>query len=621
MGSRRRLRPGFFWPLWMALLLILPAHRSLLAQPPSAAAPTLYLRSLEIVGMKTVSLQKIKKEMSLERPSPWPWPWRKLPVFRQEDLDYELERLKGFYRRQGFYHTQVRPEVQYLPKGEVRIKLNIQEGPWVKVTRLDVEVSGADADLAELKSKWPLKVGDRFSEEAYDDLKRLYLNYLPNHGYPQVRVEGRILLDEVKNTAQLTLKVDSGPFCRFGAVRVKDAEKLETPVAAIMEKLTFKPGEIFSLNELYKSQRRLYGTDLFMSVVLTPEEVPPQVHAIPITLEVKEKKKCTLKLGLGYGDEDKFRARLGFRYRNLGGGGRVLDVDSKYSSLGYGVQESFTNPVVFDTRFDFVNQTGARRRELPGFTDQSYSTQNRLERDLPWDMRAYLGHGLEFARPFDIPTATLIRLQGTEPEKVYRASYLLWGVRRDTVDNPTNPHRGGIINFGNELAPDFLGSELQFFQTLVEVRRYHALGETNFVIAGRLKFGLIQPMQTTSQIPIYRRFFSGGANSVRGYRLDFLGPRNVNGDPIGGNAVLEGGLEGRFPIYKKLGGVIFMDFGNVFLRARDITPGQLKYSPGVGLRYLSAIGPMGIDVGFPIHRIDPSRDKSYQIHFTVGYGF
>lgn len=143
------------------------------------------------------------------------------------------------------------------------------------------------------------------------------------------------------------------------------------------------------------------------------------------------------------------------------------------------------------------------------------------------------------------------------------------------------------------------------------------------ILAGRVKGGLIEPMQSTHQIPIYRRFFSGGANSVRGYELNFLGPRNSANDPIGGEAVLEASLELRFPlpIYENLGGVVFMDAGNVFFKIHDMDLGQLKYSPGFGLRYLSPIGPVGVDIAFPTNRINYQQDSRYQIHFTVGYAF
>jgi outer membrane protein assembly complex protein YaeT len=593
-------------------------------EPPAAAVPGragFTLHAFRIIGAHTVRLKDLKKELSMKLPSFWP-PWGTPPPFRLQDLEYDAERLKNFYRRQGFHHTEIKPEINYGPGGAVDVTLKIDEGPWVKVTDIDVEVAGP-MDLAELRQKWPLNPGDRFAEKPYDELKNLYLNYLPNHGYPKVKVKGRVYLNEETNTAKILLTVNPGPVCYFGKVRIKDPEKLETPEAAVLEKLTFKTGQLFNQEKLFDTQRKLYATDLFRSVVLTPEQVPPQEPAIPIVVELAEKKKRSLKAGLGYGDEEKIRARLGLRYRNLWGGGRLLDLDARYSSLGYLFSEAFSNPAVFGSSFDFVQQGGARRRDLPGFNDHAFFTQFRLERDLPWDLRVYFGHGLEFARPFNLPVETLIRLEGTQPEKMYRASFALLGLRQDTTDSHIAPRRGGIMNLGGEFAPTFLGSGLQFVQSVLDWRRYHAIADSRFVAAGRVRFGLIQPIQSTTQIPISRLFFCGGANSVRGYKLDYLGPRNVSGDPVGGETVLEFSLEGRFPlpIYEKIGGVVFLDAGNVFSRIHQLDLGQLKYSPGLGLRYLSPIGAIGVDIAFPTNRINYQQDSPYQIHFTVGYGF
>jgi outer membrane protein assembly complex protein YaeT len=589
--------------------------------PSPSQPPELTLHKFRIVGAKTVSLKDLKKELSIKLPSFWP-PWAKAPPFRLQDLDYDVERLKNFYRRQGFYHTEIEPEINYGSGGAVDVTLKIDEGPWVKVTDINVEVAGA-LDLSGLRQKWPLNFGDRFAEKPYDDLKNLYLNYLPNHGYPRVRVTGRVYLNQEQNTANIHLTVNPGPMSYFGPVRIKDEEKLETPAAAILEKLTFKSGQVFNQEELFNTQRKLYATDLFRSVVLTPEQVPPQEPTIPIVVELAEKKKRSVKLGLGYGDEEKIRARLGLRFRNLGDGGRLLDLDARYSSLGYLFSESFSNPVVFGTSFDFVQESGARRRNLPGFNDRAFYTQSRLERDIPWDLRVYFGHGLEFARPFNIPVETLIRLQGTQPEKMYRASFGILGLRQDTTDSHIEPRRGGILNLANQFAPTFLGSGLQFVQGVLDWRRYQAIPDSKFVAAGRVRFGLIQPIQSTTTIPISRLFFSGGATSVRGYKLDYLGPRNISGNPTGGEAVLELSLEGRFPlpIYPKIGGVVFVDAGNVFPRIHNLDLGQLKYSPGFGLRYLSPIGAIGVDIAFPTNRINYQQDSPYQVHFTVGYGF
>ncbi|MGO8762773.1 MAG: autotransporter assembly complex protein TamA [Desulfobaccales bacterium] len=647
------MRVTGFWQSWLVLLILVlslmgvsrslgaevpepaagpvpTAPAPLLYEPPALAVPApapaaghtgLMLHAFHIVGDKTLPVKDLKKELSMKLPSFWP-PWGPPPPFRFQDLEYDVERLKTYYRRQGFFHAEIKPEINYGPQGAVDVTLKIDEGPWVKVTDIDVEVAGP-MDLSELQQKWPLSPGERFAEKPYDDLKNLYLNYLPNNGYPKVRVRGRVYLNEEANTAKIILSVNPGPLCHFGKVRVKDLEKLETPEAAILEKLTFKSGQLFNQEKLFDTQRKLYATDLFRSVVLTPEQVPPQDSTIPIVVELVEKKKRSLKGGLGYGDEEKIRARLGLRYRNLWGGGRVLDLDARYSTLGFLASELFSNPAVFGSSFDFVQQSGARQRNLPGFNDRAFFTQSRLERDIPWDLRVYFGHGLEFDRPFNLPVETLIRLEGTQPEKLYRASYALLGLRQDTSDSHIEPRRGGILDLANEFAPTFLGSGIQFLQSVLDLRRYQAIGDSKFVAAGRVRFGVIQPIQSTTQIPISRLFFSGGANSVRGYQLDYLGPRNASNDPVGGEAVLEFSLEGRFPlpIYEKIGGVVFLDAGNVFPKIHNLDLGQLKYSPGVGLRYLSPIGAIGVDIAFPTNRINYQLDSPYQLHFSVGYGF
>jgi len=573
------------------------------------------------VGAKIVPAKEIIKELSLKMPSFWP-PWEKPPPFRYQDLEYDIERLKLFYQRQGFYHTQITPEVNYGPGGAVDVTLKIHEGPWIKVTDINVEVAG-QVDLSELQRKWPLNPGDRFAEKPYDELKNLYLNYLPNHGYPRVKLKGRVYLNQEQNTAKILLTVNPGPLSYFGEVKLKDPEKLETPANVIMEKVTFKPGQVFNLEELFNTQRKLYATDLFRSVVLTPEHVPYQEPTIPIAVEIEEKKKRSLKVGVGYGDEDKVRVRGGLRFRNLGGGGRLLDLGARYSTLGYLFSETFSNPCVFGSSLDFVNESGARRRNLPGFNDRAFYTQARLERDIPWDFHLGFGYGLEFARPFDIPVETLLLLQGTQPEKMYRASYALVNLRRDTTDSRIGPRRGGTIVWNNQCGPSFLGSDMQFAQSVLDLRRYQALFDSNFVLAGRAQFGVIQPMQSTHQIPISRLFFSGGADSVRGYQLDYLSPRNPSNNPIGGEALTVFSIEGRFPlpIFEKIGGVVFLDAGNVFIKIHQLDLGQLKYSPGFGLRYLSPIGAIGLDIAFPTNRINYQEDSPYQIHFSVGYGF
>ncbi len=615
-GRRRQTPSHQLGILILGWVLILWLGAPLLQAAETASSPPLTLHSFKIEGAQTVSAAKLKKQMSIPLPS---WvPFKKKPPFNKENLDADIEQLKLYYRTQGFYHTRITPEI-VRKDGQVNVTLRIQEGPWVKVTQVDVLSAGVIGGIeqAKLKDDSKLIPGARYNDEKYEDLKQSYLSYLQDRGYFHAVVTGKVYLDDRANTAKVVIHVTPGPICYFGEVKVEG--EVDTPKFLILRKLAFKKGDLFSMTKIYDSQKNLYDTDLFQSASVVPEDRQKDRTSIPITVKVLEKKKRSIKVALGYGDEELLRARLGLRLRNVGGGGRLLDLDTKYSSIDSKATLTFTNPQIFRSRLDFVASGGWVNRVLPSFTDQSYFTYERLERDLPWKFRGYFGHAFEYAQPFDVPLSTLLFLENTEPGKSYRSSMVIFGLSRDTTVNPSDPTGGGKIIFSGEVAPDFLGSNLEFYRTVVEVRRYHTMVK-NVVFAGRLKFGIIQPIQETIQIPIQRRFFSGGYNSVRGYRLFYLGPRDPSGDPIGGDAVIEGNLETRVPLYKKFRAIGFMDFGNVFFRASDIDLGQLKYAAGFGINYVTPIGPVGLYFAWPLNPINPAVD-TFRVHFTIGPSF
>lgn len=580
--------------------------------------PPLVLRSLRVVGAKTLSVKEIKDELGLELPSRLPW--KKPPVFKREELESDIDRLYLAYRKQGFYQVQIDAET-IVRNRQVEVEIIIREGPWVRVTK--IELIGAripEADLAKIRDSAPLKVGERFTQSGYEGLKRDYLTFFLDNGHPFAKIEGRVLIDDKANTAEIYFTVDPGPRRYFGAVVIKGQKK--TPEGVIRGKLTFKPGDLFSYREIYESQRRLYAMDLFQHVTLTPQEVPSEEPRLPVLLEVQERKQRTVKLGLGYGSEDQFRARVGLRWRNLAGGGRLLDLDAKYSFLESRLTGTLTNPRIFNTPLDLVLQTSLEERAYPfinGYRDQAFSTQTLLEANLPWKWRLSWGHIFGLDRPYNLPSE-LLPLGYTVPGRTYRTSLAVVQLRQDTTDDPVDPTTGGSITVVGHVAPKFLGSDLKFGSVVAEVRRYQGLGGSGVVLAERLKFGIIEPIQDTAAIPIFRRFYAGGAKSVRGYRLDYLGPRTPDGTPIGGTALVEGSLEARIPLYKQFRGVAFLDFGNVYPNPGHIDLGQLRYASGFGLRYQTPVGPVGLDVGFPLNPIDPKQD-TYRIYLSIGQTF
>ena len=151
-------------------------------------------------------------------------------------------------------------------------------------------------------------------------------------------------------------------------------------------------------------------------------------------------------------------------------------------------------------------------------------------------------------------------------------------------------------------------------------------------MAGRFRFEVIQETEDTDTIPIFKRLFLGGTNTVRGYGFQKLGPLDPNGKPLGGQTSLLGNLELRYPIYKKLSGVAFLDAGHVNRDPIEIDPDDLRFTGGAGLRYNTAIGPVRIDFGYKLNpptlgdvatttTPDEDTEDRWKIHFSIGQTF
>jgi outer membrane translocation and assembly module TamA len=152
---------------------------------------------------------------------------------------------------------------------------------------------------------------------------------------------------------------------------------------------------------------------------------------------------------------------------------------------------------------------------------------------------------------------------------------------------------------------------------MVEGRRYQPLPGA-FVLALRTRIGLADPLDDDEDIPLFERFYAGGTNSVRGYERRHVGPR-VGGDPIGGRSLAEVSIELRHPITETIGGAVFVDAGQVSRRSFDLPFDDLDLGVGFGVSYKTPIGPLRVDLGFPLDR--PRGDAGWQVHLSLGQAF
>jgi len=599
-------------------LLILQTSLVYAAQEESSPAPSLEVRFIKFKGVHELSSNDLKQILSTKE--------KLLSLFTKAPLDEQilsddLERIRTYYNSQGFYHARVEDhKIIHLFGNEIILEIQVNEGPPMKVSEVTLMVDGEATGPwhSELLRVMPLHPGNQFSTPGYQDVEKAVLRYLSDWGYPKAHVDMKARLDKNANLTAISVDVHTGPICYFGPVVLEGNENVADQV--IRREVMFSPGDRFSGSKIQNTQQRLFGLDLFQFVDLTVENMDGNETTLPVRILVKEAKKQTVRVGLGYGTVEQVRGQVQWEIRDFMGDGRRLQVNAKASSLVQMLAGTFMQPY-FLTPQSYLTVDGGIQHE-----DQ-VSFENRKEFVDPvfnyrWNekLSSYLGYDLEANRLTNVKIQPTVQGPQDRERENYFVASLLQGNAWENVDVPANPHQGFRFFQTVEFASGAMGSQVDFVKLILEGRGYVPLSKFG-VLATRFKWGGIQPLENTKFIPIFKRFFAGGPDSVRGYPYQKLGPLNQDGYPIGGMTLVEGSLEWRFPIRKSFEGVLFADVGNVYERSFEVLWSSLRYTAGCGIRYLTLVGPLRLDFGYQLNPPEQNFFNPYQFYFSIGQAF
>jgi len=583
--------------------------------PENNRKPQLQVRSIQFEGNKTIPSSDLKKILSTKEMK---FRWFFKAPFDEAVFSKDLERIQQFYVSQGFYHMRlISHEIQPLVGNNVRILIRLEEGPPMMVSGLDLKIDGPSPEKwrTEIVKILPIQAGKRFTTPGYKDIEKAAKRYLAERGYPKAKVDLRARLDKGSNLGTVLVEIEAGPVCTFGPVRVEGNDSISGNV--IMREVTFYEGERFDVSKIESTRQRLFALDLFQFVDISVEDLEKETTAPPIRILVKEAKKQTTRLGVGYGTEDQLRGQAQYEIRDFLGDGRRLQIDVKASSIVQMVEGRFIQPYFMDTNGSLVVDGGVMRE-----TEVSYENLKEYIRpkyEYKWfnGLVSYAGYNFEanYLGNVKIPPSP-----EDQEHQAYYVSSLIAGTTWDRVDSILDPKNGWRILQNMEWASSFFGSEVDYFKFTLDCRGYVPV--LNFgSLAARIRYGGIEPLEGTSEVPIFKRFFLGGTDTVRGYPYEKLGPLDAQGNPIGGMELLEGSLEWRFPIRSPLEGVVFTDFGNIAPTVGNLSWGETRYTAGVGLRYLTIVGPLRFDFGYELNPPEPRAFVPYEFHFSIGQAF
>jgi outer membrane protein assembly complex protein YaeT len=599
------------------------------------------IHSLDFQGVKQVDKKALADALQTKRGSKLPWGHK--TYFDRRAFEADLERVQAFYRDRGFPDARVSSfDVKLNDKqDQVDVTVRISEGQPTLVSAIDLV--GFDVlspgEQRSLRDSLPLQVKKPLDRQLAVASSERGLNALRDHGYPYAEVNIS-QQGAGGNEVKVAFSAMPGALAHFGEIEI-DGEK-SVGENIVRRQLTYHEGDVFSRREMRESQRKLYNLELFQFAnIESKEDKALQIPEVPTRVTVAEAKHRRLTTGIGYGSEEKARATLRWDHLNFFGGARHAGVETKWSSLDRGVRLEYTEPYFLSSHMSMNFEGRAWQAVEPVYSLNSLggraTLRHQANSQLYWTVsliNEFQRSNISNAGLEDFTIRNNLIALGLDPctdpsrcgETRGTTAAIAFDVNRNTTNNLLDANRGYVLTGHLEQAGKWLWGTYNYWEVSGEARQYTRVARS-FVWANRLHFGTIDALGTSASVPFFKRYFLGGATSVRGWGRFEVSPLSGFGLPVGGLSMLEGSTEIRKPLFGKLGAVAFFDFGSVSSDSLKFPTGDLLYAAGPGFRYLTPVGPARIDFGYQLKQESGLRvngnpeSRHWRIHFSIGQAF
>ena len=493
------------------------------------------------------------------------------------------------------------------PNSISQIVLDVAPGPLFTIGR--VEIAPVPTDTAQSDA---LKQGAPALSDAVRAGVRESITAWRNQGHAKARADGQsIAANHQTDQLNVSVSIDPGPRLTFGALQVSGNTRVRED--AVRRIAGLPVGDQYSPEELDKAARRLRRIAAISSATMIEADDVSSNNTLPITAQISEAKSRRLGVGLEYSTLNGLTVSSFWMHRNAFGGAETFRFDGEISGIGgstggidYALGTSLQIPAIYGPDTDLRVAFNLGREDEPEYLLDAANLELNATRVLSDALIANLGIGLLHAR----------EITDTETRR-YTLFTLPMGLEYDKRDDTKNTKSGYYIDV--DATPFFaLSGDVNGGRLYGDARVYRSFGANNQItLAARGQIGSVIGA-STSDAPADFLFYSGGGSTVRGQSYQSLSISNA-GSTTGGTSFLGAQLETRFDVTENVGLVGFFDFGRVGDGTLPASSDDWHVGAGIGIRYNTGIGPLRLDLGFPVN--EPANLRDLKVYIGIGQAF
>lgn len=553
----------------------------------------------------------------------------------REVLKTDLERITAYYYDNGYIDVKVDEPVIERQEDGLHVTVKIDEGDQYHVGAVDIGGDLLD-DMTPAINALHMVRGEIFrTSKLREDITAL-TEFYGNEGYAFVNVNPDTAVSPKEKDVDVTYRVSKGPAVSIDKIEISGNTKTRDKV--VRREIELQEQEQFRGSKLRRSQERLRRLGYFEDVNITTRKAAGD-DKLDLLVDVKEASTGSFSAGAGISSGENFLFNVRLSEINLFGRGLRLTLNADFGQIRRNFSLDLTEPYLLDTQvtagLSIFNWQLIFNEFTRGGTGGSVRTFYPLS-GFGWyrllgfsllDSRIGLEYRLEQAEISDVSSTASSQIrtqQGTTLISSLTPRFL-----RDTRNHPFDPTAGSLQDLGLEVAG--VGGSAKFIKLEARGRWYYPFYKSDtfgtFVAStgGTLGYGFGYGDQR--ELPLFERYFPGGINTVRGFRILSLGPRNIvfpedkaqgfDRESIGGSQQLIFNNELIFPIVESMGlkGVGFFDAGNAFSAAEGISFSGMRMAAGGGIRWLSPIGPLRLEIGFPLNPRVGDDEQAFMFSF------